>query len=1119
MKRLLHLVSVLMASAALAAADAPKPNVIFILCDDLGYGDVGVFFQNLRHTNNNHAEPWHMTPKLDTMAAEGIQLRGHYCPAPVCAPSRASLITGVSQGHANVRDNQFDKALENNHTLGSVLKEAGYKTALIGKWGLQGSGTSPATWPAYPTKRGFDYFYGYVRHADGHEHYPKEGVNPSKGPKEVWDMDSEVSSDLDKCYTADLWTARAKKWIVDQKTAEPAKPFFLYLAFDTPHATIQLPTQAYPAGGGLNGGLQWTGTPGAMITTASGTVDSWIHPDYAIATYDADKNPATAEVAWPNVSKRYATSVRRIDDCVGDLIQTLKDLQVDDNTLIVFTTDNGISDESYLSQALDPQFFNSFGPFDGIKRDCWEGGIRVGALVRWPAGIPANRSNEAPSQFQDWLPTLAELAGVPAPARADGVSLVPTLSGTGTQKPSQVYVEYAVSGNTPSYAEFQSVKRNRARGQMQAIRVGDLVGVRYNIQSHADPFEIYDVANDPQQLNNLAPSQTALQQQMKDSVLRMRRPDAATPRPYDSEPMPPLGPGPVVPGVVWSAYTREFPWVAKLDTLTPSATGEAARPDVSVRPQDQNVGLLFSGYLQAPADGDYTFYLNSDSGALLRIHEATVIDEDFGYTGGTEKSGVIKLKAGRHPFRIYYKHGNIGIPAMSLQWSGPAIAKQAVPASVFFRDGISPPVPPTAVDDSATTLKGVSVLVPVLGNDTDDGTPQPLSIVQVGSPHQGTAVVNGNGIVYTPKADFLGRDSFTYTISDGENTAKANVGVEVYFQGTDRWYPLNQVAGLTTEEAGGGRFAALAGFTNDPAQWIAGRSGRALQFDGVDDYVAVSGFNGVTGTAARTVSAWIKTTATGGTDKPIVNWGTNATSNKWDFLMNAAGRLRLEATGGWVVGTRLLNDGQWHHVACTFTNDGTPTVTDVLLYVDGTLETISSSQTVAIATTGTVEAKIGSDTQARFWSGAIQDVRIHASALSAQEIAAIHAIVSSRGAAWQRRYYGSTPVPWSADTDGDGLNALQEYAFGCQPQVKDSQSKPALLSGTEARSLGFLRREAATSELLYQVEASEDLSTWNLPVNLLETVPQPAGMARVSYAVPDAPSRPKLFYRVRVELP
>ena len=446
------LLALFVCASTLAAEPLPaKPNILFILCDDLGYGDVGVFFQNLRQ---KQAEPCHFTPKIDTMAAEGIQLPHHYCPAPVCAPSRASLLLGVHQGHANVRDNQFDKELDHNHTLATVMKGAGYATAAIGKWGLQGKpAPAPPDWPAHPLNRGFDYYYGYIRHADGHEHYPKEGIY--RKPKEVWDNRTEVSTNLDKCYTTDLFTARAKHWLADHQRTNASQPFFLYLAYDTPHATLELPTQAYPPGGGTNGGLQWLGQPGHMINTASGTVDSWYHPDYASATWDHDKNPSTPPVPWPDVYKRFATDVRRIDDCVGDLLQLLKDLGLDQNTLVVFTSDNGPSRESYLKEPYEPTFFHSFGPFDGIKRDCWEGGLRVGAIARWPGRVPANRVSPLPCAFWDWMPTFAAMAGLPAPARSDGVSLLPTLTGRSVQRPSTIYVEYFLAGRTPKYDEFE----------------------------------------------------------------------------------------------------------------------------------------------------------------------------------------------------------------------------------------------------------------------------------------------------------------------------------------------------------------------------------------------------------------------------------------------------------------------------------------------------------------------------------------------------------------------------------------------------------------------------------------------------------------------------------------
>jgi arylsulfatase A-like enzyme len=672
----LALADLLPAQAAPAAA--PRPNILFILADDLGYGDVGVFYQNLRRQQNPGA-PCHFTPQLDTLAAQGIQLPHHYCPAPVCAPSRASLFLGVHQGHANVRDNQFDKALENNHTLATVMKGAGYATACIGKWGLQGTNASP-DWPAHPLRRGFDSFYGYMRHTDGHEHYPKEGVY--RKPKEVWDNFTEVSTNLDRCYTTDLFTARTKKWISDHQQTNAAQPFFLFLSFDTPHATLELPSQAYPAGGGLRGGLQWLGTPGRMINTASGTVDSWIHPDYAQATWDDDRNPATPPVPWPDVYKRFATDVRRIDDAVGDLLQLLKDLDLDRKTLVVFTSDNGPSRESYLKESYEPTFFHSFGPFDGIKRDCWEGGLRVGAIARWPGSIPANRVSNLPCAFWDWMPTFASLAGVPAPARTDGKSLLPTLTGIGTQTAPTVYAEYFEGGKTPIYPEFTASHRGRVHRQMQALREGDFMGVRYNVTKHADNFEIYHIVTDPQQVTNLASANPALQQRLKDRVLQIRRPNASAPRPYDRELVPPVNVvAPVIKKLDYAVFEGKWPWLPDLDTLTPRKTGQTGGLNLGVRTRRTNYALRFSGFFQAPADGEYTFHLTSDTGAQLRLHDALVIDDDFNHTGACV-SATIRLKSGPHPIRLFYRH-ETGPAVLRLEYSGPGISRQSVPSTAF----------------------------------------------------------------------------------------------------------------------------------------------------------------------------------------------------------------------------------------------------------------------------------------------------------------------------------------------------------------------------------------------------------------------------------------------------
>lgn len=671
----------------LPAADAPRPNIIFVLCDDLGYGDVGVFFQNMRAANQDRDQPWHITPQIDKIAAAGIQLPHHYCPAPVCAPSRASLLTGVHQGHASVRDNQFDKALENNHTIATVLRESGYATAAIGKWGLQGE--DDEHWPGHPLNRGFDSFYGYIRHRDGHEHYPKEGIH--RGSKQVWDNRTDVSQDLDKCYTTDLFTARAKHFIANHQEADSQRPFFLYLAYDTPHAVLSVPTGPYPPGSGTAGGLQWNGRPGEMINTANGVPDSYYHPDYVNATWDDDQDAATPEVPWPDVYKRYATVVRRIDDCLGDLVAQLEDLQIDENTLIVFTTDNGPSRESYLEENYEPDFFNSFGPFDGIKRDCFEGGVRVGALACWPAQIRSGQTSTHPSIFSDWLPTFAELAGVPVPARADGVSLVPTLTGAETQASLPVYIEYFQSGKTPAYQDFDPSHRGRQRNQMQFLRIGDHVGVRYNVKSHEDDFEIFNIITDPQQTQNLASEHAGLQQMMKDTSVRMRRPGGGVERPYDDVLVPALADVDVVPGVEWAAYEGKYPWVPELSLLEKVAAGTVDRPDAdganrSGRNRNSEGAVLYTGYLNIPTDGEYTFHLTAGAAAFFRIHQAQVIDADFSYQPGDEVSARVQLRRGIHPFQLHTIHRHMDASPFTLQWSGPGIEKQAIPDEVFARD-------------------------------------------------------------------------------------------------------------------------------------------------------------------------------------------------------------------------------------------------------------------------------------------------------------------------------------------------------------------------------------------------------------------------------------------------
>ncbi|MEM1224234.1 MAG: sulfatase-like hydrolase/transferase [Planctomycetota bacterium] len=630
------------------AQDAPtKPNVIFILCDDLGWGDLGCFYQN----TSNH-ERRHRTPMLDRMASEGIQMRAHYCPAPVCAPSRGTLLTGTHQGHCSIRDNQFDKALPDVPTLGTVMGHAGYTTAMIGKYGLQGKGDNASNWPAYPTRRGFDEFFGSVRHVDGHLHYPAEtwalgNSDNHRSRKELWHNDQEISSQLAKCYSTDLFTAKAKQFVIDHANDQPEKPFFIYLAYDTPHAALQVPPTAYPDGSGISGGIQWLGTPGHMINTAIGTVDSYRHEDYL-------------NQGWSDVEERFATMVRRIDNCVGDLLQTLRDLDIDENTLVVISSDNGPHHESYLaSSEYAPTSFQSYGIFDGTKRDCLEGGIRMPTLAWWPDHIAGGRIDETPSQFHDWMTTFADLAGTPPPARADGVSLVPTLTGEGIQAPSQIYIEYANGGTTPRYDDFAPSRRGKRRKQMQVVHVDGYKGLRYNIQSHSDRFEIYNLKVDPDEQTNLAGSSDQMievEHRMLDRVLQLRCRNASAPRPYDDELIPAMPTGSTVNSHRLVVTPGEFPHVVRTSILVPNAdvrvTNAWTDEGLQWLGHDAVTGVgSFEGTIEIPQSGNYSFELAAPADAVLRVHDAVVIDTTN--QNSTSEDSVIAIKEGLHPISLH----------------------------------------------------------------------------------------------------------------------------------------------------------------------------------------------------------------------------------------------------------------------------------------------------------------------------------------------------------------------------------------------------------------------------------------------------------------------------------
>ena len=653
----------------IANSKQSAPNIIFVLTDDLGWGDLGVFYQN--HSKHNQV---HKTPHLDEMALSGLQMRAHYCPAPVCAPSRSSLLTGVHQGNAVIRDNQFDKALENNHTLGTVLQTAGYRTCMIGKYGLQGRTKNEKQiktskqWPSYPTRRGFDEFFGYVSHVAGHHHYPidpwKMANKGHSGKVELWQSDEsgdhEISSSLSKCYTTDLFTARAKHFLVKHKSKRKDQPFFLMINYDTPHADLQIPTQSYPVGGGIDGGLQWTGgdDPSNIaqpaINTASGTVDSFRHPDYV------DKG-------WQDVDERYATMVRRIDSAIGDLNQTLKELGIAENTLVIFTSDNGPHHESYIDGKrfnigkYSPQAFQSYGPFDGTKRDCWEGGIRMPTLACWKGKIEKGRIDSTPSQFHDWMATFCDVAGIPAPARCDGVSLKPTLIGAGKQSPSTVYIEYVNKFRTMKYKDFSPNHRGRFRKQMQVVRMpGEdgvwYKGIRVDIKSAGDDFEIYDIENDVDEANDLADTNAEmqrLQSKMKAHVLQIRRANKSAPRPYDDEMIPSTSEN----GLGFSLRRISLPSVSYVPSVergemvtNPKMTIGEANDWVEFTAEEPGIYEL-RGSLTASTDGMHSLKLETSAAAFVRLHAAHAIDV-LAPNVSSEHVVARNLAAGNHPVKV-----------------------------------------------------------------------------------------------------------------------------------------------------------------------------------------------------------------------------------------------------------------------------------------------------------------------------------------------------------------------------------------------------------------------------------------------------------------------------------
>ena len=366
---------ILAAGLATPAFAADPPNLIYIMADDLGYGDLGCFGQETIQT-----------PHLDQMAAEGMRLTSYYAGCTVCRPSRLSLWTGKHMGHTPIWSNAKYHFQPEDVTVGEQLQAAGYVTGGIGKWAMGGVDTS-----GFPLKNGFDFWMGYLDQSEAHNYYPTHlWLNAKQFP-----LEGNVLSDAEgsrgrvakerKTYSHDVMTDQAFGFI--RENAQ--KPFLLHMHWTIPHANNE--------GGRVTG-------------------DGMEVPDYGIYA-DREK--------WPSTAKGQAAMVTRMDRDVGRLFALLEELGIDERTLVFFTSDNGPHSEGGHKH----EFFDANGPLRGFKRDLYEGGIRVPAIARWPGVIEPGSVSDEPFAFWDWMPTACELSGAKTPPGIDGISFAPTLRG------------------------------------------------------------------------------------------------------------------------------------------------------------------------------------------------------------------------------------------------------------------------------------------------------------------------------------------------------------------------------------------------------------------------------------------------------------------------------------------------------------------------------------------------------------------------------------------------------------------------------------------------------------------------------------------------------------------
>lgn len=437
--RFLLALLMLAANSAFSAAQTARkqvnqPNFVFILADDLGYGDPGSYGQRQIKT-----------PNLDRLAAEGLRFTSFYAGSTVCAPSRCVLLTGKHTGHCRIRGNAANQTLQpEDKTIAEVFKDAGYATGIFGKWGL-----GELDSPGHPIRQGFDEFFGYLNQTHAHNYYPTFLIhNDERYPlANLPQLETTLGAGYakeKKQYSHDVIVEQALAWLDKQR----GKPFFLYLPFTLPHANNE-----------ANRDLK----------------DGQEIPDYG----------AYANKDWPNPDKGQAAMIARLDRDVGRVLAKLKELGVERDTLVIFSSDNGPHKEG----GNNPDFFKASGPYRGIKRSLYEGGIRVPFIARWPGKIKTGAVSEHAGYFGDLFAMVCELTGQPLPRALDSISFMPTLLGQSKTQRQHAYL----------YWEFYE------QGSRQAVRFGRWKAIREPMLT--GQVQLYDLSVDVGESNDLAAAQ------------------------------------------------------------------------------------------------------------------------------------------------------------------------------------------------------------------------------------------------------------------------------------------------------------------------------------------------------------------------------------------------------------------------------------------------------------------------------------------------------------------------------------------------------------------------------------------------------------------------------------